>query len=98
MASALFDSSIYIQGRHFVEEITGLDDVFYLLEDWPEERRGLAYDTLLRACREAACNRFPISTVRENTHRFVKSAGILVEVEDVPFFSFRSSDSNVGNP
>jgi Protein of unknown function (DUF982) len=97
MASALFNSSIYIQGRHFIEEITGLDDVFDLLEDWPEERRGLAYDTLLRACREAACNRFPVSAVGENARRFFKAAGILVEVEDVPNFKSRSRDSNVGN-
>lgn len=35
-------------------------------------------------CREAACGRFPIAAVCENFRRFVKKAGMLAEIEEVP--------------
>jgi Protein of unknown function (DUF982) len=98
VASDRFDRSIYFQGKHFIEEIAGLDDVFEFLDAWPEERRGFAYEALLKACRDAARKRFPLSAVREIVRGFVDAAGILVEVDDVRTFEFPSDDRNVSGP
>lgn len=95
MASDRFDRSIYFQGNPFIEEITGLDDIFGFLNSWPEERRGFAYEVLLKACRDASCKQMPLSAVREIARRFVDAAGILVEVDDMPTFEFPSDDTNV---
>ncbi|TCQ99349.1 uncharacterized protein DUF982 [Neorhizobium sp. JUb45] len=81
---ALFDKPIYAQRRYFVQEITGLDDVFDFLDEWPQEKRNLAYETLIRYCREAANGRWPINAVRENFCVFLKQNGRLAELEDVP--------------
>lgn len=79
-----FDSAIYVQRKHFIDEVTSLEEVLDFLETWPEERRGLSYDTLLKACREAAAGRFPVSAVGENFRRFVKRFGMLAEAQEVP--------------
>ncbi len=84
MLLALFDKPLYAQRRYFVQEITGLDDVFDFLDEWPHEKRNLAYDTLVRYCREAANGRWPIDAVRENFRVFLKQNGKLAELEDVP--------------
>jgi hypothetical protein len=77
----VFEKSLYAQRRYFVQEITGLDDVFGFLDEWPLEKRDLAYETLTRYCREAAGGRWPISAVRENFQRFLKRHGKLASVE-----------------
>ncbi|MBW9091495.1 DUF982 domain-containing protein [Rhizobium wenxiniae] len=84
MSFALFDKPIYAQRRYFVQEITGLDDVFGFLDEWPQAKRNLAYETLLRYCREAAAGHWPIDAVRENFQVFLKQDGKLAELEDVP--------------
>ncbi|WEX75104.1 DUF982 domain-containing protein [Sinorhizobium numidicum] len=80
MANVRFDRAVYIQRKHFIDEITDLDEVLDYLESWPKERRDLSYDTLLKACRDSAGGRFPLSAVRENFRRFVKKAGMLAEM------------------
>lgn len=82
-----FDSVIYVQRKHFIDEVTSLEEVLDYLKNWPEERRGLSYDTLLKACREAVVGRFPVSAVGENFRRFVKRSGMLAETQDVPSFT-----------
>ncbi|WP_156390349.1 DUF982 domain-containing protein, partial [Rhizobium sp. Root1203] len=84
MAPSFFDRAAYVRGRNFVEEIACLEDVFDFLDEWPEERRDLAYHTLFGACRKAANGSFPLEAVRENFERFTKKAGLLVEIEKVP--------------
>lgn len=96
MASILFDHPIFVQRKRFIDEIASLDDTFDLLEEWPDDQRGLAYDTLLRACREAAAGRFPANAVAENLSRFLKKAGVLAEVEDVPNFARVTSNRSIG--
>ncbi|MEZ2131494.1 MULTISPECIES: DUF982 domain-containing protein [unclassified Sinorhizobium] len=97
MALNLFERPIYIKQKNYMQEIGCLDDVFDLLEEWPEGRRDLSYETLVTKCREAACGRFPIAAVRENFRRFVKKAGMLAEIEDVPNFATLPTNRNVGN-
>lgn len=96
MALAVFDKPLYAQRRYFVQEITGLDDVFDFLDEWPQEKRDLAYQTLARYCHEAAGGRWPISAVRENFERFLKRHGKLASVEDVPPYLCRVGSANLG--
>ncbi|WJH38700.1 DUF982 domain-containing protein (plasmid) [Aliirhizobium terrae] len=93
---ALFDKPLYAQRRYFVQEITGLDDVFDFLDEWPQERRHLAYDTLLRYCREAAGGHWPIDAVRENLLVFLKQNGKLAELADVPPHLRRDTSAEIG--
>ena len=93
---ALFDKPIYAQRRYFVQEITGLDDVFDFLDEWPQEKRNLAYETLVRYCREAANGRWPINAVRENFRVFLKQNGKLAELEDVPAHLRRDGHAKLG--
>jgi hypothetical protein len=97
MASSRFDHPVYVRRKHFIEEITELGEAFDFLEEWPEENRDLAYETVVRACREAACGRFPLNAARQNFQRFVKRARMLIEIEDMPNFAGAASDRNIGN-
>ncbi|TCL63276.1 DUF982 domain-containing protein [Rhizobium sp. BK251] len=97
MAPSFFDRAVYVQRSHFIDEITCLEEAFDLLDDWPHERRDLAYETLYRACRKAAQGAFPLSAVRENFERFVKKSGMLAEVGGVSSFFVMARNRNVGS-
>ncbi|MGZ2487287.1 hypothetical protein ACVITL_005872 [Rhizobium pisi] len=86
-ASGQFDRAVCVQRAHFIDEVTTLDKVLEYLENWPQERRGLAYETLFKACRDATAGRFPVSAVGENFRRFVKKADMLVETHEVRSFT-----------
>ncbi|PWI50962.1 DUF982 domain-containing protein [Rhizobium phaseoli] len=81
--TARFNRPICVQGGYLINEVKNLDDVLECLESWPQERRGLAYETLYKACREAAAGRFPVSAVAENFRRFVKKADMLAETHQI---------------
>ncbi|ACS56137.1 MULTISPECIES: DUF982 domain-containing protein [Rhizobium] len=85
MSSTRFDP-ILLHRQHIIDEVTCLDEIFDVLDGWPEDKRGLAYDTLLKACRDAANGRFPLSAARENFRRFLNMAGVLAKVEGGPKF------------
>lgn len=93
----LFDSPIFVDRKYFFEEICSVDDVADFLENWPEDRRGIAFEAIERACREAIEGRFPARALAENFRRFVRKAGLLARVEDVPNFAKTVSDRSVGN-
>ncbi len=97
MAPSFFDRAAYVRGRHFIEEIACLEEVFDFLDEWPEEHRDLAYHTLYGACRRAANGSFPLEAVRENFERFTKRAGLLVEIEEVPSIFALDRNRNVGS-
>ncbi|WP_320204010.1 DUF982 domain-containing protein [Agrobacterium rosae] len=96
MAFDKFDHPVYAQQKYFVQEICGIDDVFDYLDEWPEEKRNLTYETLVKFGREAACGRFPTSAIRENFRRFLKQNGNLAEIEDIPAFSRQDNDRFIG--
>jgi hypothetical protein len=54
MALDVFDHPLYAQRKYFVQEIAGLDEVFDFLDEWPEEKRNLAYETMADLSRKAA--------------------------------------------
>ncbi|MGO4136789.1 DUF982 domain-containing protein [Rhizobium brockwellii] len=95
MSSTRFDP-ILLHRQHFIDEVTCLDEIFDVLDGWPEDKRGLAYDTLLKACRDTANGRFPLSAARENFRRFLKMSGVLAMVEGGPKFE-RLMNEHMGN-
>jgi hypothetical protein len=96
MALAVFDKPLYAQRRYFVQEITGLDDVFDFLDEWPQAKRDLAYETLARYCHEAAGGRWPLSAARENFERFLKRNNKLASVEDVAPYLRKDGGAEIG--
>jgi hypothetical protein len=96
MALALFDKPLYAQRRYFVQEITGLDDVFDFLNEWPQDKRNVAYDILSRYCHEAAGGRWPISAVRMNFERFLKQNSKLASIEDMAPHLKHDSGAQIG--
>jgi hypothetical protein len=97
MAINLFEHPLFVRRKHYIEEVAGLDDAFDLLESWPLDQRGLPHETLLRACHEAANGRFPLAAVRSNLERFLRKAGMLATIEDVPNFANIAPDSAIGS-
>lgn len=97
MAITLFDRPLFVQRKHFIDEIASLEDAFDLLEAWPSDQRGLPHETLIKACHEAANGRFPVAAIRYNLERFLKKAGLLAEIEDVPNFMGLTPDRNIGS-
>ncbi|KQV81868.1 DUF982 domain-containing protein [Rhizobium sp. Root1220] len=97
MAPLFFDRAAYVRRTSSIEEIACLEEVFDFLDEWPEERRDLAYDTLHAACRKAANGSFPLEAIRRNFELFAKRAGLLVEIESVPRFGPRDRNRTVGN-
>jgi hypothetical protein len=96
MAHAAFGRPLFMKRKHFIQEISSLDDVFDALDEWPEDQRGLAYETVEDACRRAAVGLFPVEALRENFKRFLLKAGVLVEIEEVPNFACMSDSRNLG--
>ncbi len=96
MTKDVFNCPLFVMREHFIQEIGCLDEIFDFLEEWPEEKRGVAYDMLLRACRDAAVGRFPLGAVRENFERFLRKNNMLVFVEDMPFLSQDTDNRNIG--
>lgn len=96
MSETRFDP-VLLHRNHFIDEITSLDEIFDVLDEWPEEKRGLAYDTLLKACRNTASGQFPLSAARENFRRFLKMSDVLAKADSAPKFTRLMSDRNIGN-
>jgi hypothetical protein len=97
MATTLFDRPLFVQRKHYVEEIASLEDAFDLLEAWPAEQRGIPHEVLMKACQEAASDRFPLGAVRLNLERFLKKANMLAKIEDVPSFAQLAANRNIGS-
>ena len=93
----LFDTPIFVDRKFFFEEICSVEDVADFLENWPEDRRDIAFEAIERACSEAIEGGFPSNALAENFRKFIKKAGLLARVEDVPNFSHAGNDRSVGS-
>ncbi|MFB2564021.1 DUF982 domain-containing protein [Rhizobium sp. IMFF44] len=96
MIRYVFDRPLFVKRKHFIQEICCLDDIVDFLEEWPEEKRGVAHVVMLRACRDAVDGRFPLSAVRKNFERFLKKNDMLASIEEFPLRPQRASDRNIG--
>ncbi|KQS84231.1 DUF982 domain-containing protein [Rhizobium sp. Leaf386] len=97
MADHLFDAPLFLKKRHYVQELASLEDVFDLLEDWPEDERDTTFEVLEKACRMAAQGIFPLPAIRENVRRFLIKRHMLANIEEVPILARRQSDQNIGS-
>lgn len=97
MANTLFDSPLFVKKSRYVQELGSLEDVFDLLDEWPEEKRGDTYEVLLKACRMAAQGVFPLPAIRENVRRFLMKNGVLTNIDEVPLIAKRMNDRNLGS-
>ena len=94
MAFETFNQPIYVQQKHFIQEITGLDDVFDFLDEWQEDRRDLVYEVMVDACRKAATGHLPPQAIADNFRRFLKRHGKLADVKDVPVHLRQANEQN----
>jgi circadian clock protein KaiC len=97
MANTLFDAPLFLKTRHYIQEIASLEDVFDVLDEWPDDERDATYEVLERACRMAAQGIFPLTAIRENVRRFLIKRNRLANIEEVPVAARRRSDNNVGS-
>jgi circadian clock protein KaiC len=94
MAFETFEQPIYVQRKHFIQEITGLDDLFDFLDEWPQDGRDLVYEVMVDACRKAASGQLPVPAVADNFRRFLKRHGKLANVKDVPLHLRQPNEQN----
>ncbi|MGO4441534.1 DUF982 domain-containing protein [Rhizobium sp. RAF56] len=96
MALDFFDRPIYAKRKYFIQEITGLDEVLEFLDEWPADKRNLAYEAMSRLCRQAAGGTCSAEVLRENFRRFLKQNDKLAEIQDMSPFLRRNTDRNIG--
>lgn len=97
MANTLFDKPLFVKKPRYIQELASLEDVFDLLEEWPAEKRGDAYEVLSKASRLAAQGIFPVNAIRENVRRFLLKAGALANIEEILYAPRSASGQNLGS-
>jgi hypothetical protein len=81
MNDRMFDKPVFVQsGDTLIEGLTGIEDALEFLYSWPKDRRGVIYETALRACQRAFDSGYPLSAAREAFCGFAKSARIYEDV------------------
>lgn len=61
MNAEAFSSPIFVKrASYIVQEIASLADAIDFLNEWPEDRRDLTYETALRACCDAYAGHIPV--------------------------------------
>jgi circadian clock protein KaiC len=97
MANTLFDKPLFVKRSRYIQELGSLEDVFDLLDDWPDEKRDATYEVLEKACRMAAQGIFPLSAIRENVRRFLIKQKSLANIDEVPLLVKKTTDHNIGS-
>lgn len=84
MNDQLFDHPVFVrEGKALIREIASVGDAIDFLEDWPDHRRDLAHETLLKACSAVMAGEKPVHAVERGIRRFAKRAGILEDAISV---------------
>ncbi|MCK8780868.1 DUF982 domain-containing protein [Rhizobium sp. NTR19] len=96
MALGTFDAPLFAKRTYFIQEISGLDDAFDLLDEWPADQRDLAFEAVVKSVREAACGSRPVAFAREDFKRFLKRNNMLANVEEIPVQLRNNRDRNIG--
>jgi hypothetical protein len=97
MANTLFDAPLFLKKQHYIQELASLEDVFDLIDDWPENERDDTYEVVAKACSLTAQGIFPLAALRENVRRFLLKRHMLANIEEVPLVATRSTDRNIGS-
>lgn len=78
MNAEAFSSPIFVKrASYIVQEIASLADAIDFLNEWPEDRRDLTYETALRACCDAYAGHIPVSAASNAFVGFAKRVAIL---------------------
>ena len=81
MSERTFDSPVFVRAAEgLIQEIACLEDAFDFLDEWPEHRRGVIYETAKRACHRAFDGFVPLKVARDAFAGFARSVKILEDV------------------
>lgn len=81
MSERTFDSPVFVRDAEgLIQEIACLEDAFDFLDEWPEHRRGVIYETAKRACHRAFDGFVPLNVARDAFAGFARSVKILEDV------------------
>lgn len=84
MNGRTFGSPVFVKdGNCIIQEIGSLEDALDFMYEWPKSRRGVIYETALRACQRAFEGDYPLEAARNAFSGFAKSAQILEDVDTV---------------
>lgn len=77
MNAEAFSSPIFVKrASYIVQEIASLADAIDFLNEWPEDRRDLTYETALRACCDAYAGHIPVDAASNAFVGFAKRVAI----------------------
>lgn len=77
MSERTFDSPVFVRAAEgLIQEIACLDDALDFLDEWPEHRRGVIYETAKRACHQAFDGFVPLKVARDAFAGFARSVKI----------------------
>jgi hypothetical protein len=80
MNNRSFAKPVYLWDRtHLVRQLSCVEDALDFLEEWPEEKRDIIYETALRACTKAYDGLVPAKVARDAMLGFGTKKGILEE-------------------
>ncbi|RWB93084.1 DUF982 domain-containing protein [Mesorhizobium sp.] len=78
MNAEAFSSPIFVKrASYIVQEIASPADAIEFLNEWPEHRRDLTYETALRACCDAYAGHIPVGAASNAFIGFAKRVAIL---------------------
>jgi len=81
MSERTFDNPVFVRAAEgLIQEIACLDDALDFLDEWPEHRRGVIYETAKRACHRAFDGFVPLKVARDAFAGFARSVKILEDV------------------
>ena len=96
MSERTFDSPVFVRAaKGLIQEIGCLEDALDFLDEWPEHRRGVIYETAKRACHRAFDGFVAVKVARDAFAGFAKSVKIL---EDVSAAMPWTAGPNTGQP
>lgn len=94
-----FSQPVHVNGADGkLVAITSLYDAFDFLHAWPRERRGVIYETAMRACCAAHDGHFPVPAARKAFEGFARSAKILADAPIVEPWMFGANSARGGVP
>ena len=81
MSERTFDSPVFVRAAEgLIQEIACVEDAFDFLDEWPEHRRGVLYETAKGACQRAFDGLISLKVARDAFAGFARSMKILEDV------------------
>lgn len=77
MNAEAFSSPIFVKRASYIVQEIASPDAIEFLNEWPEDRRDLTYETALRACCDAYAGHIPVGAASNAFIGFAKRVAIL---------------------